>query len=424
MVVFTLLVAVVIFVTVTNDFSSADLRGILFVTAILCCILVAKNVLDSAVASRRAQEFKDQISKDPAFASKELYVELYQNSPVPYMIIDLDGRVQSANVAAVRMLGVSQEKIRGIAVFERLQSEEPGHIDLLLEKFQSGISMSDEMVQVMRPDEREAWGLLSLFRVASTSENQVGLLTLVDITKQKKTEDAKSQFVSLASHQLRTPIAGMKWSAELLQMDNPDALSNRQHKYIERLLTSINRMAVLVDDFLRVSRFELGTFRPEMTSVSLIDIFNDIMLEQAQRVAQKNIEVKTFFDTSLGPVISDQNLIRMMVTNLYSNAVKYTRPNGTIHIGFGRKDDTITISVADNGMGIPIADQDHIFQKLFRATNAVKDVPDGTGLGLYIVREAVRVLDGNISFTSTENVGTTFEVVLPLIQAKAAERFS
>lgn len=103
----------------------------------------------------------------------------------------------------------------------------------------------------------------------------------------------------------------------------------------------------------------------------------------------------------------------MIVTNLYSNATKYTRENGTIHLGFARKEDDLVISVADNGMGIPVADQSEIFSKLFRASNAARNVPDGTGLGLYIVRQAVSVLKGHITFTTAENVGTTFEVTLP-----------
>ena len=103
-----------------------------------------------------------------------------------------------------------------------------------------------------------------------------------------------------------------------------------------------------------------------------------------------------------------------MITNLYTNAVKYTREAGTIHVGFGKKDGDLIITVQDNGMGIPPGDQDAIFSKLFRAGNAVRNVPDGTGLGLYIVKEAVGVLRGNVSFTSTENIGTTFEILLPL----------
>jgi signal transduction histidine kinase len=288
---------------------------------------------------------------------------------------------------------------------------------MLIEKYRNAIPVSDETVRVKRPNGTEAWALLSLFHFVSIKEH-LGLLTLVDISKQKQVENAKSEFVSLASHQLRTPIAGIKWSAELLQMDNPQNLTDRQRKYIDRLLLAAHRMALLVDDFLRVSRFELGTFQPEYVEVNLTDLIKDIILEHTERIQQKNLDIKTFFDGDIESIISDTNLLRMIITNLFSNAVKYTREGGTVHIGFGRKNDDLLISVADNGMGIPMEDQERVFGKLFRAGNAVRQVPDGTGLGLYIVKEAVSVLGGNISFTSVENISTTFEVVLPLQLSK------
>lgn len=420
--VFIVLFGIVILLTLYYDFSDIDMGGLLFLTAFLCCVFVAKNTFDISKASSVSEELKKSVAMDMAISSEELYVQLYKNSPVPYMIIDLDGHVKSANIAAVRMLGMNQAKVKGINVFSRLQCDELEHLDFLVEKYRGGVAVSDEMVKVKRPDHREAWALLSLFGFMDVAGQHIGLLTLVDITKQKKAEDAKSEFVSLASHQLRTPIAGMKWSAELLQMDNPESLSERQHKYIDRLLVSIKRMALLVDDFLRVSRFELGTFQAEYKPISLIELFEDIMSEQAPRVEQKKLVVKTFFDESISNVVTDPNLIRMIVTNLYSNATKYTREKGTIHFGFGKKDDNLLITVADNGMGIPIEDQDEIFSKLFRASNAVRNVPDGTGLGLYIVHEAVSVLKGNISFTTTENIGTTFEVILPLELAENTKK--
>jgi PAS domain S-box-containing protein len=405
---------VVVLLALYYDFSQIDMGGLLFLTAFLCCLFIAKNVYDIARSTETSEELKKSVAMDLAVTTEELYIQLYKNSPVPYLIINTDGHIKSANTSAVRMIGVSQTKVKGINVFSRLQCDELEHLDLLIEKFRNGIPVSDEMVRVKRPDNREAWALLSLFGSADVAGQKIGLMTLVDITKQKKAEDAKSEFVSLASHQLRTPIAGMKWSAELLLMDNPDALTERQQKYIDRLLISIKRMALLVDDFLRVSRFELGTFQAEYKTISLSELFDDIMSEQAPRVEQKGLTVKKFYDESIDTVITDPNLMRMIVTNLYSNATKYTREKGTVHLGFGRKDDNIIITVADNGMGIPIEDQDQIFSKLFRASNAVRNVPDGTGLGLYIVREAVTVLKGQITFTTTENVGTTFEVVLPL----------
>lgn len=411
--IFLLLFGVVILFTMYYDFSKIDLEGLLFLSAFLCCLFIAKNTFDLTKAGQISEELKKSLTKDLAFSSEELYVQLYKNSPVPYLIIDTEGYIKSANVSAVRTLGEKQTKINGENIFSRVDSEESQHLEFLVEKYKSGVPISDEMVRIKRKDNREAWALLSLFAYVDSRGERIGLLTLVDITKQKKAEDAKSEFVSLASHQLRTPIAGMKWSAELLLMDNPESLSARQHKYIDRLLISIKRMALLVDDFLRVSRFELGTFQPEYDKVILSELFEDIMEEQSPRVRQKNIEVKTFFDDSIKEYKTDPNLIRMIVTNLYSNATKYTKEKGTIHLGFSKKDGDLIISVADNGMGIPSNDQSEIFSKLFRASNAVRNVPDGTGLGLYIVREAVVVLKGNVSFTTAENIGTTFEVTLP-----------
>lgn len=415
---FSISVGILLVVALTVDFSGVHLGGLLFLASFVCCALIAKSVYDTAVTNSQADEMRRELVSDVSFSAKDLYTQLYQNSPVPYLLIDYDGNVTSANLAAGRIFGLSQTKIKGLNVFDYIMSAGDERLDMLVEKFRNGIPMSDEMVRVVRDDGSVSWALLSLFNFVDSFGDHMGMLTLVDITKQKQIEDAKSEFVSLASHQLRTPIAGIKWSAELLQLDAEKTLNDRQKKYIDRLLTGVSRMAVLVDDFLRVSRFELGTFQPEFTTVNLPALISSVVSEQAPRVAQKRIEVKTFFDESITNIISDQNLLRMIVTNLYSNAVKYTREGGTVHVGFGKKDDELVISVADNGMGIPVSDQERIFSKLFRASNAVRNVPDGTGLGLYIVKEAVDVLKGRVSFNSVENVGTTFEIVLPLEVSK------
>lgn len=400
------------------DFSQVDLEALLFVLALLCSIFIAKNVFDSVKVENITKKLNKSFALDLAISSEELYIQLYENSPVPYCIIDFDGKITSANIAAVRMLGVRQNQVKGLNIFDHIRCEDESHLDLLVRKYHNGASVSSEMVEVRRPDKFQTWALLSLFKFNNFGGEHIGLVAMVDITKQKKAEDAKSEFVSLASHQLRTPIAGMKWSAELLLMDNPENLSDRQKKYIDRLLVSVRRMAILVDDFLRVSRFELGNFTPEYVQVDLIETFEDVMSQLTSRVSQKNISVKTYYDESIKDIITDANLIRIIITNLYSNATKYTRVDGTIHAGFARKGDDIAITIADNGMGIPIEDQDEIFSKLFRASNAVREVPNGTGLGLYIVHEAVSVLKGNINFTTAENVGATFEVVLPLVLAE------
>jgi two-component system phosphate regulon sensor histidine kinase PhoR len=412
-VVFAVLITLISVLVLTFDLSESEVRGALFATTMICVVLICKSVFDTAVTEEFSLDLKKSYSDKLVFASRELYTELYQNSPVPYFLIGLSGEVRSANLAAYRLLSLNPGYPINLNIFEHLTSDEPQHFELLIEKYRNKISVSNELVRVKVPKDREMWALLSLFTFTSVRE-PLGLLTLVDITKQKQIENAKSEFVSLASHQLRTPIAGIKWSAELLQMDNSVNLTVRQHKYIDRLLASTARMSVLVDDFLRVSRFELGTFQPEYSKVNLSELITDIVAEHTGRLEQKKIRVKTFFAEELPVVINDQDLLRMIITNLFSNSVKYTKEQGTIHVGFTKKDEDILITVSDNGMGIPIADQDRVFDKLFRASNAVRQVPDGTGLGLYIVKEAVRVLGGSVTFTSIENESTTFEVVLPI----------
>lgn len=401
----------VIFLALVYDFSTLNLSGLLFLVAFLCCVLITKNVYDVTLTAHLEEH--DLTPKIPD-ANQSMYVQLYQKSPIPYFVIDESGVVTSANTAAARLLGIQQKRMVGVRVFNLLETASDQHKDTLITKFNNGVGVSDELVRLTRSDHKEVWGLLSLFQFVNASQQKQGLLTLVDITKQKKAEDAKSEFVSLASHQLRTPIAGMKWSAELLEMDSPNTLTERQHKYMDRLLESISRMSVLVDDFLRVSRFELGNFQADYQTVNLPQLIADVMGELAEKVQGKGLQLHTDYDSEIINIVSDPNLLRMIVTNLCSNAVKYTPAGGKVQVRYKQENGLLKLEVADSGMGIPAEDQEHIFSKLFRATNAVRDVPDGTGLGLYIVREAVSVLRGRISFTSTPGSGTVFTVQIPL----------
>lgn len=405
----------VILLALLYDFSTLNLGGLLFLLAFFCCVLVTKNIYDVTMTAHLEEQPAKPVVHD---ANQSLYMQLYQKSPIPYFVVDQVGVVTSANTAAARLLGIQQKRMVGVHIFNMLDTANVEHKDTLINKFTNGIGVSDELVRLKRADHKEVWGLLSLFQFVNASQQKQGLLTFVDITKQKKAEDAKSEFVSLASHQLRTPIAGMKWSAELLEMDSPETLTERQHKYMDRLLESIGRMSVLVDDFLRVSRFELGNFKADYETVSLPQLIADVMGELAAKVTYKDLQLHTDYDPEINNVVSDPNLLRMIVTNLCSNAVKYTPAGGKVQITYKQENGLLKLEIADSGMGIPPQDQDQIFTKLFRASNAVRDVPDGTGLGLYIVREAVSVLRGKISFTSTQRSGTVFTVQIPLEAVK------
>lgn len=413
-VVFLTLLSVTVLTAFLFDFSHFDVHALLLVAALTLSFLVAKLAYDVATERARVASRAERLARELVDSSEQLFTVVYYNSPVPYILIDSAGKVVSANRAALRLFGVSEEHLQGFDIFPCIETANPEHTGLLKDRFENGISVDGEEVYLHIPEEGGAWVLLSIYDFVDGAGRTLGLLTLVDITRQKAIDQAKSEFVSLASHQLRTPITGMRWSAELLLMDTTDPLSPKQQQYVNRLLESIRRMGTLVNDFLNVSRLELGTLAPQASAVELAPLFEEVLEEQQVQIAEHSITVERRFDPALVEIVTDEDLLRMVITNLVSNAVKYTRTGGSVAVGYERQGDEIIITVADTGMGIPAAEQEHIFEKIYRASNAAKEVPDGTGLGLYIVKETVRVLRGSVSFTSAENVGTTFTVRLPI----------
>lgn len=405
---FSLLIVTVLF----YDFSDTNFTALSFILALTCIVLIAKSVYEIAVGSYRTKQMAEEMANELVKSSQQLFIEVYRNSPVAYLIADTNGDVVSSNMAAARFLGLPTEKLVNSNLFNFVK-DDVEHVSLLKQKFQKGIVISDEEVKI-NSDHNLNWAKLSFFQFSGTDGKRLSLITLIDITKQKEIEIAKSEFVSLASHQLRTPIAGMRWSAELLLLDGGETFTAQQKRYINRLLSSIQRMSTLVDDFLQVSRFELGTRVLKQESVLLQELFDEIVEEQVEAANGKRLTVKKDYDSAIKSINTDLSLLRMVVTNLYTNAIKYSRNGEEVYLSYRQVEGELVITVKDNGIGIPLAEQPRIFSKIFRASNAVKDVPDGTGLGLYIAEKAVATMRGKISFVSNEETGTIFTVIVPV----------
>jgi two-component system, OmpR family, phosphate regulon sensor histidine kinase PhoR len=174
---------------------------------------------------------------------------------------------------------------------------------------------------------------------------------------------------------------------------------------------SAERMNALIGDFLNVSRLELGTLTADKKNIDLQVLVDKIFDDFTGPVRTKKLTVVK--DVRAIHALSDERLLRMMLGNLISNAVKYTPESGSVTITAKTSGRELEIAVSDTGLGIPLNEQDKLFTKLFRASNVRDKVTDGTGLGLYVVKMAAEVLRGSISFTSTEGKGTTFIVRLP-----------
>lgn len=236
-----------------------------------------------------------------------------------------------------------------------------------------------------------------------------------DITELKKIDKAKTEFVSLASHQLRTPLAAVNWYGEMLKGGDVGILNKEQQKYINHIYDSNRRMADLVSALLNVSRIELGTFIIEPALFSLRKIVESVANEMKQEIVKKKIYFKVNFGRGIPKkMMLDEKLIRMIITNLLSNAVKYTPKNGRIRLQLDKRINNIAITIKDTGYGIPVNQQNMMFTKLFRADNIKKRDTSGTGLGLYIVKSILDQVGGKIWFKSKENKGSVFYITIPL----------
>lgn len=235
-----------------------------------------------------------------------------------------------------------------------------------------------------------------------------------DITKEKDVDKAKTEFVSLASHQLRTPLTAINWYVEMMMNGDAGKISKDQKSYLEEVYKGSKRMVELVNSLLNVSRIDLGTFAIDPEPTNFVSVSKDVLSELKPSIMKKKMKIKQSYDRELPLINADQKLLRIVFQNLLSNAVKYTSENGTISIGIKKDAGDVLITVSDNGYGIPEKQQSQIFEKLFRADNARQKETDGTGLGLYVLKSIVEKNNGKVWFDSIENKGTTFYVKMPL----------
>ena len=239
-----------------------------------------------------------------------------------------------------------------------------------------------------------------------------------DITKDREIDQAKTEFVSLASHQLKTPLSAINWYSEMVLEEEVGPLNEKQKEYLKNLYDANRRMVELVNSLLNVSRIDLGAFAVEPAPTDFSAVADEVLTELKPQIGLKKLRLDKEYDKQVPSINADPKLLRIIFQNLLSNAVKYTAPNGVIGLALKKEGDNVLIRVTDTGYGIPAADQGKIFTKLFRADNVRDKEAEGTGLGLYIVKAVVEAGGGRIWFDSLEGRGTSFFITLPLVGMK------
>lgn len=245
-----------------------------------------------------------------------------------------------------------------------------------------------------------------------------------DITREKEIDQAKSELISLASHQLRTPLSTIKWYTEMLIGGDAGKIRTQQDDYLQKIYQGNQRMIDLVNALLNVSRIELGTLKSEPEPLKIVEIAQSVLGELKPQISAKKLQVIENYAEGIPVINADPRLTRIIFQNLLINAIKFTPPKGKIKLEIAVDKENLLVGIADTGCGIPASQQDKIFTKLFRADNVVTKETEGAGLGLYIVKSIVEHAGGKIWFRSAENKGTTFYVRLPTTAPRHAKKTS
>jgi PAS domain S-box-containing protein len=332
---------------------------------------------------------------------------------------DKDGRILLVNKAFQRLLGWKEAEVKGKPLSRVIPMATSASTNVLQSRRMAAKRPKD-------PESADAGtNALKLFYkrkdgtsfpVAVTvapifiSKKLMGAVTVFrDITKEKEIDTARSEFMAIASHQLRTPLTAIRWAlSSLKREDLPDELK----ELVQTAHETSTRMAATIRRMLMISYMEESATEPEMTQVDLRAVLEKIVRLHDVHRERNGLTVAIQCPEDL-LVRTDEQLFIEIMDNLLSNAYKYTPRGGTVSIHVRKTGKSIRIDVADTGYGIPQAEQRKIPRKFFRASNIATPAASGTGIGLYMVYNIVRLIGGRISFVSQENKGTTFTLLLP-----------
>lgn len=238
----------------------------------------------------------------------------------------------------------------------------------------------------------------------------------------QRLDEAKNEFISMASHQLRTPLTSIKGYLDMLLQGDLGPVRPTQKAVLREAFSSSERMVQLINDFLSISRLQTGTFTMNRQLANLGDIVQSEMALLKIVAKQHNITLSVHIDDDVPTLPIDAEKLRQVIMNMIDNAIFYSKEQTTVKVSLCCDAQEVVFTVEDQGIGVPKAEQSGVFGKFFRASNARKRRPDGTGVGLFLARKVVLEHGGAMIFASKENKGSTFGFRLPLDRAAANKK--
>ncbi len=308
----------------------------------------------------------------------------------------------------LRFIFEENDKVNDVFINEAIKTgktNEMANHTLLIKKDGSRVPVADSAAPLVGKDEKII-GCVVVFR---------------DVTKEREIDQAKSEFVSLASHQLRTPATGVKQFVGMLLEGYAGKLTEEQKEFVQDAYESNERQLRIIDDLLETARIEAGTINIKTRKFNVTSMIDNVILEQKNAFAEKKQSL-IFTDRQKQVFIQgDENKIRRVIDNLVNNANKYTLEGGRIKIEIKDNEKNVQISVGDNGIGISKENQKQLFTRFDRIQRKEAKNIAGTGLGLYIAKKIVDLHQGKLEVKSEVNKGTTFNIILPKKRSKDGE---
>ena len=423
------------FTTYLGVFDFSNMLGHLF--KIVSFLLIYKTIVEFGVRNPLSYIFRSLEQNAETLRASELkfrslseklektvtdlkIVQLSMDNAFAHIIItDKNGRILYANKSAEKITGFSKEEMMNNTpslwgkqmpqsfyknLWKTIKDEKKNFAGEILNKRKNGDLYTAEIrVASVLDDNNEVKFFVALER---------------DITEQKEIDRAKTEFISLAAHQLRTPLSTISITTEMLLKDIVGDTSKENKKYLKNIFTQVKGMTEMIEVFLNVSRIEMGKFPVKTEPLKLYDVIENVVKGLATQINNKKINLKKNYKKTLPILDLDKNVMKIIMENLLSNAIKYSEKEGKIILGVEEKGDNIIIEVKDNGIGIPEKEQYRIFTKLFRAQNTSQIKSEGSGLGLYLVKNLAEQSGYSFSFISKENEGAAFTISIPKTTVK------
>lgn len=343
-------------------------------------------------------------------AATDDLIEAFDRLPEAILLRDDSGAVRFLNRKAEDVFRVRRSEVLGRTAADLAERE---HL-----WFRTGLqfipSVSAARFVIPEGDRTHAF-IVSDVEISGKRGRKLHLRLFRETTREDELSRLKTQFMSAAAHQLRTPLSGIHWVTHMFLSGEVGSLTAAQRDLLARTAQTIGRLNRLIDDLLDVTRIEEGRFDYTFKAEPDVTGFVARIVDELQgKAAAKGITLSFRKpDRALPPLQIDESRLSLAIENLVGNAIAYT-VHGEVEVSLQRRDDTVDITVHDTGIGIPAREQTKLFTKFFRGSNAVELGTEGTGLGLFIVRHIVQRHGGSIAVASEEGKGTTVTLNLPV----------